>query len=253
MTTNRRRPPFKPVHRARVVEGIIGQLKGLIGSRRFPPNSRLPSERDMARQLGVSVPSLREALKTLAVMGVVDTRHGSGTRVADSGANLFKVPFEFLMRLDPVGIGELVETRELIEVFLAGRAAENRTEEDLAAMDEALREMRSAGGDPAAVVEPDARLHEAIAAAAHNGVLRRLMGCLSDEIRAQMKASSPGVRDRSAMLQYHAEIVEAIRRRRPDEARRAMKRHMDETAKELRRAAGAGKRRIPPAAEGMGT
>ena len=241
--------PFRPVQKARVVEGIIEQLKALIGTRHYPPKSRLPSERDMARRLGVSVPSLREALRTLAVMGVVDTRHGSGTRVADSSANLFRVPFEFLMRLDPIAIGELFETRVLIEVFLAGRAAGNRTAEDLAAMDAALRDMRSAGSDTAAAVEADVRLHEAIAAAGRNRVLHRLMGCLRDEIRVQMKTAVPGVEDRAAMLAYHAEIVEAIRDGNPEEARRAMKKHMDETALELRRA-GARKRQGPQAVKG---
>jgi GntR family transcriptional repressor for pyruvate dehydrogenase complex len=230
------RPAFRPVRKGSVVEDVIEQLKALIGTRQYPPNAKLPSERDMARELGVSVPSLREALRTLAVMGVVDTRHGSGTRVAPASANLFRVPFEFLMRLDPPTIDELVGTRELIEVFLAGRAAETRTAEDLAAMEAALQAMRDAGGDPARAVEADVRFHQAIAAAARNRVLQRMMGCLQDEIRLQMKSAVPGVRDRAAMLDYHAGIVEAIRKRRPEEARRAMKKHMDETALELQRA-----------------
>jgi GntR family transcriptional regulator, transcriptional repressor for pyruvate dehydrogenase complex len=236
MTAAAKRSPFRRVQKATVVEGIIEQLKTLIGTSHYPPNSKFPSERDMAKQLGVSVPSLREALRTLAVMGVIDTRHGSGTRVADSSANVFKVPFEFLLRLDHPTIGELFETRELIEVFLAGHAAQKRTDEDLATMDSAFAEMRACNGDPVASVEPDIRFHLAIAAAARNRVLERMMGCLHDEIRVQMETAAPGVPDVKAMLDYHGEILESIRRGKPDDARRAMKKHMDETAKELKRA-----------------
>ena len=230
-----KRSPFRQVRKATVVERIIEQLKSLIGTSHYPPNSKFPSERAMALELGVSVPSLREALRTLAVMGVVDTRHGSGTRVADSSANVFKVPFEFLMRLDKPSLEELFETRELLEIHLAGRAAQGRTAADLEALEAAFRDMRALD-EADAVVEPDVRFHEAIAQAAHNRVLQRMMGCLRDEIRLLMETAAAGVPDVKVIVDYHAEILDAIRRRKPDQARLAMKKHMDETAGELRRA-----------------
>jgi len=227
--------PLQKVRKTTVVEGVLTQLKEMMRSQAYPPRSKFPSERDMARQLGVSLPSVREALRTLAVMGVVDTRHGSGTRVADSSANVLKVPFEFLMMLDQPSVGELHQARELIEVYLAGQAARERTPGDLEAMESALGDMRAAFGDASAMIEPDVRFHEAIAAAAHNRVLERVMSCLHGAIRHSMEAGLAGVPDTKAVLNYHAEILEAIRGRQPEEARRSMMKHMAETAKEQRR------------------
>ena len=227
--------PLQKVRKTTVVDGVLTQLKEMLRSHAYPPRSKFPSERDMARQLGVSLPSVREALRTLTVMGVVDTRHGSGTRVADSSANLLKVPFEFLMMFDQPSVGELLQVRELIEVFLAGRAAQERTPGDLVAIEAALSEMRTAFGHAEAMVDPDVRFHEAIAAAAHNRVLERVMNCLHGAIRESMAAAVKGVPDTRAVLDYHSEILEAIRRRKPEEARRAMRKHMAETAKEHKR------------------
>jgi GntR family transcriptional repressor for pyruvate dehydrogenase complex len=229
--------PLQKVHKTTVVEEVLAQLKEWMRSQAYPPRSKFPSERDMARQLGVSLPSVREALRTLSVMGVVDTRHGSGTRVADSSANILKVPFEFLMMLDQPSVVELHQARELIEVYLAGCAAHERTPRDLEAMEAALREMGAAFGDASAMIEPDVRFHEAIAAAAHNRVLQRVMSCLHGAIRHSMEAGVSGVPDTKAVLNYHAEILEAIRRRKPEEARRSMMKHMAETAKEQKRSA----------------
>ena len=226
---------LQKVRKTTVVEGVLAQLKAMMRSEAYPPNSKLPSERDLARQLGVSMPSVREALRTLAVMGVVDTRHGSGTRVADSSANVLKVPFEFLLMFDNPSIDELMHARELIEVFLAGRAAKERTPAELRTIEIALDDMKASRRDPAAMVDPDVRFHEAIAAAAHSRVLQRVMNCLHGAIRESMEAAVAGVPDTRAVLAYHGEIVEAIRRRRPEEARRAMSKHMTETAKEHRR------------------
>jgi len=104
--------------KASVVTGVLGRLKPILTA-----GTRLPSERELSRKLRVSRPSLREALRTLELMGVVDTRHGSGTQVAESGTDVLKTPLEFLFMLDRPSIEDLVETRSLLEVHLAGRAA----------------------------------------------------------------------------------------------------------------------------------
>src|SRR5262245_44934190 len=147
-------PPFHSVPGNSVVEEIIEQIKDLIHSERYAPSARLPSERDLAKQLKVSRPSVREALRTLTLMGVVDTRHGSGTQIAASSARVLKTPFEFLLSLDRPSMEELLEARELLEVFLAGRAAERRTQEDLGAIQRALDDMRRALPRRAQVLEP---------------------------------------------------------------------------------------------------
>jgi len=220
---------LKPVRKVTVVDDIIGQIKGLI---REGGGRRLPSERALAVQLGVSRPSVREALRTLELMGVVDTRHGSGSQVAASGLNVLRAPFEFLLALDQPTIAHLHETRTLLEIHLAGRAAEMRTDADLAAMEAAVRDMREKPG----VTEPDHRFHQAVAVAAHNPILLRIMTSLSRSIYDMMDKGWPGVHDPKSGYKIHEPILRAIRRRQGRQAGRAMTHHMDVTTVELRRA-----------------
>lgn len=227
---------FRPVRKATAADEIIDQIKALVRANRFTPGSRLPSERELARTLGVSRPTVREALRTLELMGVVRTRHGSGTEVAGSGSQVLKAPLEFLLALDQPSIADLHETRELLEVHLAGRAAVRRTAEDLRVMEGALEEMRRSLSDPSRVTDPDVRFHQAIATAAHNPLLERVMHCLGDNLRSLIHAAWPGNRSMQFSQKSHQKIYDAIRRKNPEAARRAMAEHMRVTGQELRRA-----------------
>jgi len=224
---------FKPVRKTTVVDGILEQIKGLIRGR-AAGDGRLPSERELAVQLGVSRPSVREALRTLELMGVVDTRHGSGTQLAGSGSNVLKAPFEFLIALDQPSIADLHETRQVLEVHLAGRAALRRTDEDLEAMRDALDQMKSRLARPKDVTEHDLRFHQAVATASHNRVLERVMHGLHANLHSMMDAAWPGTPDMKTSFKVHVRVFDAIRRRRPEAARRAMGRHMEILTLELR-------------------
>jgi len=215
--------------KASVVSGVMSRLKPILTA-----GSRLPSERELSRKLRVSRPSLREALRTLELMGVVDTRHGSGTQVAESGSDVLRAPLEFLFMLDRPSIEDLVETRELLEVHLAGRAAERRTDKDLAALEAALRDMKAHLATPVDVTDPDVRFHQAVAAASHNRMLERLMNCLRDGIRDVMLAAWPGVPDMDFSYEMHARTYNAIKRGDAAGARRQMAKMMDMFRKELK-------------------
>jgi GntR family transcriptional repressor for pyruvate dehydrogenase complex len=216
---------FRTIQKMSVCEDIIEQIKELVRKNHYGLGSRLPSERELAEQLGVSRPSVREALRTLAILGVLQTRHGSGTQVSESSENILRAPFEFLMILDQPTLFELYETRALIEVFLAGRAAERWTDIDLEAIEAALDEMQCNVSNPKLHAEANVRFHEAVAAAAHNTVLGRVMTCLHDGIRICIEATQPAVSVRVS-FEVHQEIFNAIRQRNPEEARRAMTKHM---------------------------
>jgi GntR family transcriptional repressor for pyruvate dehydrogenase complex len=215
--------------KASVVTGVLGRLKPILHA-----GTRLPSERELSRKLRVSRPSLREALRTLELMGVVDTRHGSGTQVAASGTDVLKTPLEFLFMLDRPSIADLVETRSLMEIHLAGRAAERRDEKDLAALETSLRDMKSKLDRPIDMTDPDVRFHQAIAAASHNRLLERLMNCLRDGITEVMIAAWPGVPDMETSYGMHVKVFNAIKRGNAGAARRSMARMMDMFRKELK-------------------
>lgn len=227
---------FRPVRKTTVVENIIQQVKEMMRRNQYVAGTKLPSERDLAGELGVSRPSLREALRTLALMGVLDTRHGSGTQVAKSGSNVLKTPLEFLFLFDNPTVSDLHETRSLIEVFLAGRAADRRTEKDLKEMDAALAEMKERVDDPQAFTEPDIRFHRAIAAASRNKLLEHIMNTLQESIRATIRVAWPGQPDMKVSVKAHREILEAIRRKDGEAARKAMRKHMTIMTEELQRA-----------------
>lgn len=214
---------FRTAHKVSVVVDIIDQIKALVRASHYGPGTRLPSERDLAVQLGVSRPSVREALRTLALMGVLDTRQGSGTQIAGTGSNLLKAPFEFLILLEQPSLAELYEARELIEVFLAGRAAERHRPQELDALAAALGALRDAVAAPDHWVGANLRFHRAIWAAAHHRVLERIMNSLQDGILLCSESSRAGLRNNlRKALALHEAIFEAIRLRKADDARRAM-------------------------------
>jgi GntR family transcriptional repressor for pyruvate dehydrogenase complex len=220
--------------RETVCEAVIEQIKSGVRSNRYTPGSRLPSERALAEQLGISRPTIREALRTLTVLGVVEARQGSGTQLSPSSANVLKSSFEFLMLLDQPTVYALYEARELIEVHLAGRAAEYRTANDLAVLEAILEEMRREISDPAAMTDPNVRFHQAIAAAAQNVVMERVMDCLHDGIRTCIEATRPATPDTAGSYERHVTIYDAIRRQNPADARRAMTIHMATAVEALR-------------------
>ena len=197
-----------------VVDVVLRRIKDLI--RR---GGELPAERVLAKKLGVSRPSVREALRTLERMGVVDVRHGSGTRVAPNGEAVLRSPLEYLIALDRPSIAELHETR---------------SPDDLAALEAALRDMKSKLADPSEVTDPDLRFHRAVAAAAHNRLLERVMNCLQESIRGMIDAAWPGATSMKNSWKTHAAVYEAVKKGSPDGARRAMQHHMDEMSAELR-------------------
>jgi GntR family transcriptional repressor for pyruvate dehydrogenase complex len=229
---------FEPIEKVSVVEHIVGQMKQLVRENRFGPGSRLPNERELARQLGVSRPSLREALSTLSLMGILDSRPGAGTRFSSSNRDILKVPFEFFVMLEQPSLSNLHEARGLMEVFLAGRAAERRTPEDLEEVMSSLAALKKAVTQPAGWASANLRFHQAIARAAQNPVLERMMGSLHDGIRLCIEMGRQAVRDDlSSAYRLHEEIGNAIARRDAEAARLAMIRHMDYSWTNLERGA----------------
>lgn len=223
--------------RRSVSESVIDAVKQLVRSGEFPHGARLPSERDLAQRLGVSRPTVRNAIGALVQMGVLEARQGAGTVVAASSENVLKAPFEMLMLLDRPTLEELYEVRELVEVHLAARAAERRTDADLDAIRRALEAMRATVEDPERQTDPNVAFHEAVARAAHLPLLERFIASLHDSIRAGVEATRPGVRDWIVSYEIHERIYDAIRRGSATDARRAMTVHMAMAVEELERAA----------------
>src|SRR5579862_1672224 len=114
-----------------VTTKLISRFKELIANSTLLPGRRLPAERDFAARLGISRPSLRQALKVLEIMGVISQRVGDGTYLSENAAGILNEPMEFLILMDGISPYELAETRSIMEPEIAALAADRATTDDL--------------------------------------------------------------------------------------------------------------------------
>jgi GntR family transcriptional repressor for pyruvate dehydrogenase complex len=214
---------LRPVTRPRLYEVIVEQLCAYIADNEMSAGDRLPAERDLAANLGVSRASLSQALVALEVQGILSVRHGDG-------AILVRPPTEErairALREHADRIPDIIEAREALEVKLAGLAAARRTDAEMAAIDTAIATMASEieAGDRGVV--GDEMFHEALTAAAHSSLLAKLMHEISGLIR-ETRIESLSQEDRPrASLEAHRRIADAVRKQDPQEASRAMADHI---------------------------
>jgi GntR family transcriptional repressor for pyruvate dehydrogenase complex len=214
---------IRPVARPRLYEVIVEQLCKHMADRDMQTGDRLPPERELAAQLGVSRASLSQALVALEVQGILTVRHGDGAvlirrPVGDAAIRALR---EHADRLP-----EVIEAREALEVKLAELAAERRSEAEMAAIDDALAimEMEITSGERG--VAGDEHFHAAITAAAHSPLLARLMGEIAELVReTRIESLSQSDRPR-ASLEGHRRIADAVRRQDPVAASQAMAEHI---------------------------
>jgi GntR family transcriptional repressor for pyruvate dehydrogenase complex len=219
------------VRRTRVYEGVAKQLQQLIEEGLLKPGDMLPPERELAERFGVSRSSVRDAIRTLELVGMVEARQGEGTVVADASPDALVVPLAHILLRKREMVGELLEVRRMIEPPLAARAAANAKPEDIAQLDDILRRQQEKTRRGEATVEEDSEFHYAIALAAGNSVVRRVVDVLMDLLR-ESRVRSLQVRGRpEKSLGGHRRIVEAIRRGDAASAETAMRRHLEEIGK----------------------
>lgn len=214
---------LRPVARPRLYEQLVARLLDYIGEAGLEPGERLPTERDLAAQLGVSRASVAQAVVALEVQGLVSVRQGDGIYLLQRAD-----PRESLQELVKrrQRLPDILEAREAIEVKITALAAERRTEEDLAAIEAALEVMKAEVAAGKHGFDGDMAFHAAVTAAAHNEVLAGLMELLASAIAETRRESlsQPGRPRRS--LAGHRSIAEAIRAGDPEEATRAAREHI---------------------------
>ncbi len=219
---------FTAVRRTRVFEGVARQIQRLIADGTLKPGDRLPSERELVERLGVSRGSVRDAIRTLELVGLVVPRQGEGTVVADVSPEAVVTPIASVLMRKRELIEELLDIRKMIEPPLAARAALRATPEDIARLEDVLRRQREKmqRGEPA--VEEDAEFHYELALAAKNSVVRRVIDVLMRLLR-ETRARSLQTRGRpERSLAGHRRVLEAIKRKDPAAAERAVRRHVEE-------------------------
>ena len=216
-------PPETTSVRDRVVEHVRRLIeKGTLG-----PGDRLPGERDLALELGVSRPSVRSGLEALEAIGVVVSRRGAGTFIAEGPPDLGIEPLSLLASLHRLTSSEMFEARLVLEVGVAGLAARHASADALATMADVVSEMFASLEDPKAFLVHDVRFHRAVAAGCGNRVLAALMEMVSAQFYELRKQTIGRARDLKESAEMHRRIYRAIRARDREAAQAAMTEHLE--------------------------
>jgi len=196
----------------------------MIASGALGPGSRLPAERDLAKQFHVNRASVRQVFKVLEMMGVLTQRVGDGTYLSTSAEAILNEPLDFLVLLDDLSHHELFETRLIVEPELAARAAERATTEDLHALRTAVTEMQNSTNTEERLAA-DMAFHDAIFRASGN----RICQLLFKRIHRTLLSSMGHLSNRVSLdqpLSFHKRIYAAVRGHDAEAARQAMREHI---------------------------
>ncbi len=208
-------------------ELVVAYVRGLIDRGELKRGDRLPAERDLARILEVSRPSLRAGLRSLAVMGVIDVRPGAGSFIAAGPPSLGPEALQFQAALHGFTRAKMFEARLVLEVAVAGMAAEHATSDDLATISDEATGMFASMDDPQTFLLHDIAFHRAVAQASANPILSALVGMVSELFREQRRTTIGQAQDLKEAADEHRAIYQAIRARDPVRARRAMTEHLE--------------------------
>jgi GntR family transcriptional regulator, transcriptional repressor for pyruvate dehydrogenase complex len=227
------RPPVMNMSGEGSADQVVAHVRSLIERGTLRRGDRLPAERDLASQIGVSRPSVRAGLHALAAMGVVRSRHGSGTFIPDGPPALAPEPLSFLAALHGFSRDEMYEARRVLEIAVAGMAAERATPEQLAAMADEVTSLFALMNDPQAFLVHDVGFHRGVAASSGNPILAALIEMVSALYyeRRRTTAARAANRDLHAAAEAHRRIYRAIRAHDVEAARRAMHDHLVEASR----------------------
>lgn len=222
--------PFQPLAGGRKSEQVFAQISQLLRQGTFATDSRLPPERELAAMFRTSRQTVREAIYHAELVGLIETRHGTGSFVVGTEPQIgIQQPLIELIRTQAHRIGEFFEIRRALEGWCASQAAKVRTDAHLRAMTTPLEAMRSLDVTEAAWERNDVAFHQALAAATGNPLAMRMMDLLREGFSAlyRLKSFVPNREDQHLIWQHHADIVDAVRAQKPDKARAAIVAHMD--------------------------
>lgn len=221
------KPDFEAVRRNRVYEEVAKQIERLI-LKKLKPGDKLPSERELAETLRVSRGSIRDAIRGLELMGMVEPRQGMGTIVKEISAESVVNPFANALKRRKELVSELIDFRKMLEPPLAARAAMHATAEEVAEMEEILRRQEEKQRQGDAAVDEDTEFHYSVALASDNSVVLKVIDILMEQSR-DTRARSLQVEGRpQKSLSGHRRILAAIKRRDADGANAAMCRHLED-------------------------
>jgi len=225
---------FGAVQKNALPKDIANLVLQLIRERKLRPGDKLPPERELAGTLQVSRPSLREALRALEIMNVVDIRHGSGTYVTSLEPELLVEHFDFVFLLNDSTYLELFSARKVVEVGMIGLAAEHVTDIDIVALEACLERSIAGLEDPALYFQADIELHDRIIAITGNTILQSFMLSIRRLAAASRRRTAALSDITFQTIEDHRRIIDALKARNPEAARQAMLDHLNNVEQRLK-------------------
>ena len=230
---------YKVVRSSRLYEQIVQQVEESIQKGSLKTGDKLPPERELAQQFGVSRTAVREAVKALREKGFVEAYPGRGTFIMETSAHPIRLSLDRMVKAGQAeGSRYLTEVREMMEPEIAALAAERAEAEDLAAMHESFEVMERAKRDPDAFIEADLDFHLALAEAAANPIILSLIDSIVGLLREQRMGIFQVEGGPERGQYHHKKILDAVEHRDAAGAREAMKAHMRQVREDSRKARG---------------
>jgi GntR family transcriptional repressor for pyruvate dehydrogenase complex len=218
---------FEFVRKNKVYEEVARQIERLI-LKKLKPGDKLPSERELAELLQVSRSSIRDAIRGLELMGLVEPRQGAGTIVREISADTLVNPFANALKHRQALVSELLDFRKMLEPSLAARAATHASSDEIAEMEEILHRQEVKLLRDETTIAEDAEFHYAIALASGNSVVLKVLDILMDLLRDTRERSLQVDGRPKKSLAGHRRILAAIKRQDGEAAKAAMRRHIED-------------------------
>ena len=225
--------PFEPVQQEKLSHGVIRQIEGLILRGILRPGERLPSERELSERMGVSRPSLREALANLQERGLLTSKAGAGVYVADVLGSAFAPALVKLFATHVDAVFDYIAFRRDMEGLAAERAARLASDTDLEVINTIFQKMEAAHEkrNPADEAYLDADFHLSIIEASHNIIMLHMMRSMYELLREGVFYNRSIMfkqrTTRDTLLDQHRAINDALQARDPSGARAAVEAHLN--------------------------
>ena len=218
---------FEAIRRNKVYEEVAKQIERLI-LKKLQPGDKLPSERELAESLGVSRSSIRDAIRSLELIGMVEPRQGAGTVVREISASSVVTPIATVLTHQRQAVSELLDFRKMLEPPLASRAATHASPEEVEEMEQILARQEEKLGRGELAIEEDSEFHYSVAMASENSVVLKVLDVLMDLLRDTRERSLQVEGRPQKSLAGHRRVLAAIKRRDPAGAEIAMRRHIQD-------------------------
>lgn len=218
---------FEIIRRNKVYEDVARQIERLI-LKKLRPGDKLPSERELAETLSVSRSSIRDAIRSLELMGMVEPRQGAGTIVREITANSVANPLANALKRKEELMGELLDFRRILEPPLAARAATHASADEIAEMEDILDRQEAKLRKGESTIPEDSEFHYAVAMASGNSVVLKVLDILMDLLRETRERSLQVEGRPQKSLAGHRRILAAIKRHDAEAAKAAMRRHIED-------------------------